>query len=86
VLFNILNNAIKCSKPEGIVTITARKEGDMVQISVSDTGIGIKEVDLGRLFKEFEQIDNGASRQHGGTGIGLISKRVNRPSWGEDMG
>jgi len=77
VLFNILNNAIKYSKPEGIVTITARKEGDMAQISVSDTGIGIKDEDLRRLFMEFEQIDHGASRQHGGTGIGLvISKRL----------
>jgi signal transduction histidine kinase len=77
VFFNILNNAIKFSKPEGIVTITARKECEMVQISVSDTGIGIKEEDIGRLFKEFEQIDRGPSRQYGGTGLGLvISKKL----------
>jgi len=77
VLFNILSNAIKFSKPQGVVTITARKEGDMAQISVSDTGIGIKEEDIGRLFKEFEQIDKGASRQFGGTGLGLvISKKL----------
>jgi signal transduction histidine kinase len=77
VLFNILNNAIKFSKPEGIVTITARKEGDKAQVSVSDTGIGIKEEDIGRLFKEFEQIDRGVSRQYGGTGLGLvISKKL----------
>jgi len=77
VLFNILNNSIKFSKPEGIVTITARKEGDMAQISVSDTGIGIKEEDIGKLFKEFEQIDKGATRQYGGTGLGLvISKKL----------
>jgi signal transduction histidine kinase len=77
VLFNLLNNAIKFSKPEGIVTITAKKEEDMVQISVSDTGIGIKEEDMGRLFKEFEQIDRGVSRQYGGTGLGLvISKKL----------
>ena len=77
VLFNILNNAIKFSKPVGIVTINARKEGDMAQISVSDTGIGIKEEDIGRLFKEFEQIDKGPSRQYGGTGLGLvISKKL----------
>ncbi|MCX9083139.1 MAG: ATP-binding protein [Candidatus Methanoperedens sp.] len=77
VLFNILNNAIKFSKPMGIVTLTARKEGDMAQISVSDIGIGIKEEDIGRLFKEFEQLDKGASRQYGGTGLGLvISKKL----------
>jgi len=77
VLFNILNNAVKFSKPQGIVTITTRKEGDMAHISVSDTGIGIKEEDIGRLFKEFEQIDRGASRKYGGTGLGLvISKKL----------
>ncbi|MCZ7400590.1 MAG: ATP-binding protein [Candidatus Methanoperedens sp.] len=77
VLYNILSNAIKFSKPQGIVTITARKEGEMAQISVRDTGIGIKEEDIGRLFKEFEQIDKGASRQFGGTGLGLvISKKL----------
>ncbi len=77
VLFNIMNNAIKYSKPEGTVTMTAKKEGDMAQISVSDTGIGIKEEDIGRLFKEFEQIDRGPSRQYGGTGLGLvISKKL----------
>lgn len=77
VLFNILNNAIKFSKPQGIVNITARKEGDMVHVSVSDTGIGIKEADMERLFKEFEQLDKGVSRQFGGTGLGLvISKKL----------
>ena len=77
VLFNILSNALKFSKPQGSVTITVRKEGDMAQVSVSDTGIGIKEEDIGKLFKEFEQIDKGASRQYGGTGLGLvISKKL----------
>jgi len=77
VLFNILNNSIKFSRPDGTVTITARKEGDMAHISVSDIGIGIKEEDIGKLFKEFEQLDKGASRQYGGTGLGLvISKKL----------
>lgn len=77
VLNNILNNAIKFSKPEGIVTINARKKGDTAEVSVSDTGIGIKEEDMGRLFKEFEQLDRGGSRQYGGTGLGLvISKKL----------
>jgi len=75
VLFNLLSNAIKFSKPQESVTISARKEGDMARISVSDTGIGIKEEDMGKLFKEFEQIDKGASRQYGGTGLGLVISR-----------
>jgi signal transduction histidine kinase len=77
VIYNILSNAIKFSKPEGSVAITARKEGCMAQVSVSDTGIGIKEEDIRKLFKEFEQIDRGTSRLYGGTGLGLvISKKL----------
>jgi len=72
VLYNLLSNAMKFSKPQGSVTVTARKEGDMAQISVSDTGIGIKEENIGRLFKEFEQSDRGTSRHFGGTGLGLV--------------
>jgi signal transduction histidine kinase len=77
VIYNILSNEIKFSKPEGSVAITARKEGCMAQVSVSDTGIGIKEEDIRKLFKEFEQIDRGTSRLYGGTGLGLvISKKL----------
>ncbi len=78
VLFNLLSNAVKFSKPEGgKVTVTANKQGDMVKISVSDTGIGIKEENLEKLFKEFEQIDSGISRKYGGTGLGLaITKKL----------
>jgi signal transduction histidine kinase len=78
VLFNLLSNAVKFSKPEGgKVTVTAKKNGDMVEISVSDTGIGIKEENLGKLFKEFEQLDSGISGKYGGTGLGLaITKKL----------
>jgi signal transduction histidine kinase len=78
IILNLLNNAVKFSKPGGgIVTIAAKKSGDMAQISVSDTGIGIKKEDLERLFWAFEQLDSGNSRKYGGTGLGLtISKRL----------
>ncbi len=78
ILFNLLSNAVKFSKPEGgIVTVKTKKEGGMVRISVSDTGIGIEEEDMGKLFKEFEQISAGISRKYGGTGLGLvISKKL----------
>ncbi len=77
ILFNLLSNAVKFNKEGGIVTVTAKKEGDMARISVSDTGIGIKEEDIGKLFKEFEQVDSGISRSYGGTGLGLaISKKL----------
>ncbi|MCZ7360340.1 MAG: ATP-binding protein [Candidatus Methanoperedens sp.] len=78
VLFNLLSNAVKFSKRGGgSITITAKKDGDMARISVADTGIGIKEEDIGKLFMEFEQIDSGISRRYGGTGLGLaISKKL----------
>jgi signal transduction histidine kinase len=78
ILFNLLDNAVKFSKNEGgIVTITAEKEGDMAKISVSDTGIGIKEEDMGKLFNKFQQLDSSISRRYGGTGLGLaITKRL----------
>jgi protein-histidine pros-kinase len=51
-----------------------------------DTGIGIKEEDIGTLFKEFEQIDRGASRQYGGTGSGrVISKKLIELHGGIDL-
>ena len=78
IFFNLLGNAIKFSKHEGgIVTVSVKREGDMVKISVSDTGIGIKGEDMPRLFQEFEQLDSGISRKYEGTGLGLaITKHL----------
>lgn len=78
ILFNLLSNAVKFNKDEGgTATIIARKEGDMAHISVSDTGIGIKEEKVGRLFNKFEQLEPGLSQKYGGTGLGLaITKQL----------
>ncbi len=76
ILFNLISNAVKFSKEEGgVVTITAKKEGDMAKVSVSDTGI--KEEKIGRLFHKFEQLEKGISEKYGGTGLGLaITKHL----------
>jgi PAS domain S-box-containing protein len=78
VLFNLLNNAIKFSKTEGgTVKVISKKKGSTAVISVCDTGIGIREEDLGKLFEEFEQINPDITRKYGGTGLGLaISKKL----------
>ncbi|VVB92664.1 Methanogenesis regulatory histidine kinase FilI [uncultured archaeon] len=78
VLGNLLDNAVKFSKETGgVVTVATKKEGDMVEISVSDTGAGIREMDMSKLFTPFPHIESGLIRKSYGTGIGLaISKNL----------
>jgi len=78
IFFNLLSNAIKFNvQNKGFVTVSASREGNMIKISVSDTGIGIKEEDMPRLFQKFEQLDTGISRKYEGTGLGLaITKQL----------
>jgi len=81
ILINFCNNAVKFTE-SGEVVVKAREEqkdanGQLVCFSVSDTGIGLTEEQMGRLFQAFEQADTSTTRQHGGTGLGLaISKRL----------
>jgi protein-histidine pros-kinase len=73
ILFNLLSNAVKYSKPEGgTVTIITKKQGNLAKFSFSDTGIGIKEEDMKKLFSAFEQLDLGIASKYGSTGLGLV--------------
>ncbi len=75
-LYNLLSNAIKFTNDGGHIEVTGRAIGaDRFQVTVRDNGIGIKAEDLGRLFKEFEQLDSGATRRYQGTGLGLALTR-----------
>jgi len=75
VMGNLISNAIKFTS-KGSVEIKVKKERDtMVKIEVSDTGIGIKGVDVNKLFNSFTQLDNSMAREHGGTGLGLVISR-----------
>ncbi len=71
IMYNLVDNAIKFSYDNGLVKIGARKKGDMVEITVTDTGIGIKPEDQSKLFKPFSQVDSFLSKQFQGTGLGL---------------
>jgi PAS domain S-box-containing protein len=71
ILYNLLSNAIKFTPEHGSVTVGARQRGAMVEISVTDTGIGISEADQKKLFQPFMQADATTSREYGGTGLGL---------------
>jgi PAS domain S-box-containing protein len=71
VMHNLVDNAIKFSYENGLVKIGARRKGDLVEITVKDTGIGIKTEDQDKLFKPFSQVDSFFSKQFQGTGLGL---------------
>lgn len=84
VLLNLIDNAIKYTQEGGVVTISAKEKADFVQIDVSDTGIGIPEKDLPRLFERFYRVDKARSRELGGTGLGLsIVKHIVQAHKGE---
>ena len=78
VLYNYLSNAIKFTPERGRVSVRVAPEGDQhFRVDVIDTGIGIAEADLGRLFIEFNQLEAGAAKKHQGTGLGLaLTKRL----------
>ena len=76
MLLNLLSNAIKFTPTGGRVSVRAKAAGAWIEISVTDTGIGIAKADFGRLFSEFQQLDAGPGREQEGTGLGLaLTKR-----------
>ncbi len=71
ILLNLLSNAIKFTE-QGGVSIECKKEAEgSVTVTVTDTGIGIREEDMTKLFKAFQQLDSGIMRRYEGTGLGL---------------
>ncbi|EXL09661.1 ATP-binding protein [Aquamicrobium defluvii] len=80
VLLNLLGNAIKFTDDGGVaLVITRQRHGDIdrIRFTVTDTGAGMNQSDLERIFHEFEQVDGTSTRRHGGAGLGLaISRRL----------
>jgi len=83
ILLNLINNAVKFTE-KGSITITAepkenRGEAVLIEISVADTGIGIKPENIEKIFAPFSQADASTTRKYGGTGLGLAicSRLVN---------
>ncbi|HEX5844039.1 MAG TPA: response regulator [Pseudomonas sp.] len=78
ILFNLLSNAVKFTQ-HGLVELTCRRshegQGEQVEFSVHDTGIGISGENLEVLFKPFSQADSSTTRKYGGTGLGLAISR-----------
>lgn len=77
ILNNLLSNAVKYNNPGGKVYIDANIKGDSVVITVKDTGIGIEEEDIARLFEEFMRVKSPQTKNISGSGLGLsIVKRI----------
>jgi signal transduction histidine kinase/CheY-like chemotaxis protein len=89
VITNLLSNAVKFTPEHGSVSLKTRllQEEDeicVIQFEIADTGIGISQEQIGRLFRSFEQAESNTSRRFGGTGLGLaISKRIVEMMGGE---
>lgn len=76
VLINLLSNAIKFTE-KGSITINLINEFYQVQIEIIDTGIGLAEEEIEKIFQPFSQADSSITRKYGGTGLGLaISKNI----------
>ena len=78
VLYNYLSNAIKFTPERGRITVRAKAEGpDWFRLAVEDTGIGIREEEIAKLFVAFQQLDSSTSKRHQGTGLGLaLTKKI----------
>jgi PAS domain S-box-containing protein len=71
ILYNLLSNAVKFTPAGGTVVLSALRDGDFIEITVADSGIGIKEEDIAKLFHPFTQLESVYTKEYKGTGLGL---------------
>lgn len=89
IMSNLIDNAIKYTPEGGRITVAIaalKQPKDFVEISVQDTGMGIPEEDLPRLFERFYRVDKARSRELGGTGLGLAIVKHLAKAMGGDVG
>ncbi len=72
ILYNLVSNAIKFTPTKGYVSISAQRVDNMLEVNVVDTGVGIASKDLYKLFQPFKQLNSYLTREHEGTGLGLV--------------
>ncbi len=76
IMYNLLNNAIKFTPDNGLISVVVKRTGNTIEVSVSDTGIGIPAHMREEIFDPFVQVDSSSKRKFGGTGLGLaLTKR-----------
>ena len=72
ILQNLISNAIKFTKAEGKISVSAKSNDDFIEIKVKDTGIGLAENDIQKLFKLDEHFSRKGTSDESGTGLGLL--------------
>lgn len=75
ILFNLLSNAVKFTPVNGRVAVNVTRDGAFIEISVKDTGLGIREEDIPKLFQTFTQLESVYTKKYEGTGLGLALTR-----------
>jgi len=86
LLLNVLGNAMKFTPPNGRIELSAVGSGDKALIRVADTGIGIPEDKMERIFEPFFQVHTGTTREYSGAGLGLAISRDFARAMGGDIG
>jgi two-component system phosphate regulon sensor histidine kinase PhoR len=71
VFINFIDNAIKFNKDKGDIIISCQLFEDKIKIVIEDSGMGIPQRDIPRIFERFYRVDKARSRELGGTGLGL---------------
>jgi len=71
IVYNLVENAIKYNKPDGMVSVRLGVEKETVVLTVDDTGVGVPEEDIPQIFDRFYRVDKARSRGAGGSGLGL---------------
>jgi signal transduction histidine kinase len=82
---NLIDNAVRYTGEGGTVDVSVRRDGDVVVVRVADTGIGIPQRELPRIFERFYRVDRARSRETGGTGLGLSIVRHVTENHGGDV-
>jgi signal transduction histidine kinase/DNA-binding response OmpR family regulator len=77
ILYNLISNAVKFTPKDGHISIDCNQDGNLLRISVADTGIGIRPEDQALIFEEFRQVEGSSDTAQEGTGLGLaITRRL----------
>jgi two-component system CheB/CheR fusion protein len=71
ILFNLVSNAVKFTPPDGTVKVSAVKSAEFIEVTVTDTGMGIRKDDIPKLFQAFTQLESVYTKEYEGTGLGL---------------